>query len=194
MDTMPVIRKRHPEIAERLVAKFEMGPHTPFLRAAVDAQRGLPGIMGFEPPSWQAAALGARPLPREPDDFEPSCVRQGWQHEAISWVEQQFRQELFVRVPVQVQALIRSRGGPGGGAALAAVPISCVRVVLLRRLRQSLTSLNAVADVAVPSTLLAIIVQLVPEWGYWVVESVLWRALQRGCAVRQEDVLERMCS
>ena len=37
MDTMPVIRKRHPEIAERLVAEFERGPHTPFLRAAVDA-------------------------------------------------------------------------------------------------------------------------------------------------------------
>ena len=31
MDTMPVIRKRHPEIAERLVAEFERGPHTPFL-------------------------------------------------------------------------------------------------------------------------------------------------------------------
>ena len=112
MDTMPVIRKRHPEIAERLVAES----HTPFLRAA-DAQRGLPGIMGFEPPSWQAAALGARPLPREPDDFEPSCVCLGWQHEASSWVEQQFRQ-LFTRVQVQVRALIRSQGGPGGGAAL----------------------------------------------------------------------------
>ena len=123
MDTMPVIRKRHPEIAERLVAEFERGPHTPFLRAAVDAQRSLTGTLGFEPPSWQAAALGARPLPREPDDFEPGCVRQGWQHEASSRVEQQFRQELFRRIPVQVQALIRSKGGPGGGAALSAVHV-----------------------------------------------------------------------
>ena len=39
MDTLPVIRQRHPEIAERLVAEFEMGPHTPFLRAAVDTTR-----------------------------------------------------------------------------------------------------------------------------------------------------------
>ena len=37
-------------------------------------------------------SLGARPLPREPDDFKPGCVRQGWQHEASSRVEQQFRQ------------------------------------------------------------------------------------------------------
>ena len=43
------IRKRHP------VAEFERGPHTPFLRAAVDAQRSLTGTFGFEPPSWQAS-------------------------------------------------------------------------------------------------------------------------------------------
>ena len=106
----------------------------------------LTGTLGFEPPSWQAAALGARPLPREPDDFEPG-VRQGWQHEASSRVEQQFRQELFRRIPVQMQALIRSQGGPGGGTALSAVPTCSektipshlFRVVLLRRLRQSLT-------------------------------------------------------
>ena len=117
MDALLVIRQRHPEIVERLVTEFEIGPHTPFLRAAVDAQRRLTGTRGFEPPSWQAAALGARPLPREPDELEPGCVRQGWQHEASPRVEQQFRQELFSRVPAQVQALIRSQGGPGGGAA-----------------------------------------------------------------------------
>ena len=93
--------------------------------------------MGFEPPSWQAAALGVRPLPREPDDIEPGCVRQGWQHEASSRVEQQFR-------PVQVQVLIRSQGGPGGGAALTAVPTCSEKTipshlfrVVPRRLRQS---------------------------------------------------------
>ena len=40
--------------------------------------------MGFEPPSWEALDSGARPTIREPDEFEPGGVRQGWQHEAAS--------------------------------------------------------------------------------------------------------------
>ena len=64
-----------------------------------------------------------------------------------------------------MQALIRSQGGPGGGAAsdhsISFVPSSAPppsSSVLS-------PSLNAVADVAVSSALLAIVVQLVPEWG-----------------------------
>ena len=42
------------------------------------------GVMGFEPPSWQAVAEVARPEIQPPDEFEPGGVRQGWQHEAAS--------------------------------------------------------------------------------------------------------------
>ena len=42
------------------------------------------GVMGFEPPSWQAVTEVARPEVQPPDEFEPGGVRQGWQHEAAS--------------------------------------------------------------------------------------------------------------
>ena len=103
--------------------------------------------MGFEPPSWQEVAAGARPPFREPENFEPGTVRGGWQQEASSCVEKHFQVELLDRVPEQVQALIRSQAGPGAGAALSVVPTNLettipphlFRVVLLRRLRQPLS-------------------------------------------------------
>ena len=144
-DSLSVIRSRHPEVAHHLVEELDGFPTTPFLRAAADAKRNLIGLMGFEPPSWEAVAVGARPPLREPD-FEPGTVRQGWQHEASSRKEQHFRDEFFTRVPQQVQALVRSQGGPGAEAALSTVPTNrettipshLLRVVLLRRLRQPL--------------------------------------------------------
>ena len=81
--------------------------------------------MSFEPPSWEALASSARPAIREPDKFEPGGVRQGWQHEAASRVERQFRdQVLFERLPAQDKAMIRSQAGPGAGTALSIVPTS----------------------------------------------------------------------
>ena len=174
VDALPVIRQRHLEIVERLVTEFEIGPHTPFLRAAVDAQRRLTATVGFEPSSWQAAALGARPLPRGLDDFEPGSGGAT------------VPTELFSRVPDQVQALFRSQGGPGRRCS----PHRSSRVQfphISARWCQSLPSLSAVADVAVSSTFLAIIEQFVPEWGCWVVEDFQCKALRRGYAGRQED-------
>ena len=117
------------------------------MRAAADAKRNLSGMMGFEPPSWQEAADGARPPLRDPEEFEPGTVRKGWQHEASSRKEQHFREEFFRRVPQQVQALVRSQAGPGAAAALTTVPTNfgttipshLFRVVLFRRLRQPLS-------------------------------------------------------
>ena len=85
------------------------------------ARRQLIGVMGFEPPSWEAAAGGTRPPPREPDHFEPGTVRSGWQHEASARVEERYREDLFTRMPEQVQALVRSQAGAGAGA-LTVVP------------------------------------------------------------------------
>ena len=87
VDCLPVIHHRHPAVAERLVTELKGGPSTPFLSVAAEAPRALTGVMGFEPPSWHAAALGARPPRRDPEDFGPGTVRQGWQHEATRRVE-----------------------------------------------------------------------------------------------------------
>ena len=141
-----MIRHRHPAVAERLVTELEGGPSTPFLSAAAEAARALTGVMGFEPPSWHAAALGARPPRRDPEDFEPGTVRQGWQHEASRRVEDLHREGLFTMLSDQEQALVRSQAGPGAGAALTAlptcnetsIPSHLFRAVLLRRLRQPL--------------------------------------------------------
>ena len=139
-------RVSEPAYSHQSVEELEGFPTTPFLRAAADAKKNLTGFLGFEPPSWEAVAAGARPPLREPEDFEPGIVRQGWQHEASSRKEQHFRDEFFKKVSQQVQALVRSQGGPCAGAALSTVPTNrettipfhLFRVKLLRRLRQPL--------------------------------------------------------
>ena len=146
MDCLPTIHKRHPVVANQLVDELEGQPTTPFLSAAAEAVRNFTGTLRFDPPSWQAALHGARPPPRNPEDFEPGTVRQGWQHEASSFVEAKFRETLFYRLSEQEQALIRSQAGPGAGSALTALPTGSettipshlFRIVLLRRLRQPL--------------------------------------------------------
>ena len=138
-DALAVIRARHPDVATRLIEELEGRRDTSFLRAAAEARRTLTRTSSFEPPSWHAVADGARPQLRDPADFEPGGVRQGWQHEASFHVEEQHRDDLLTRVTVQAQALIRSQAG----AALTVVPTSretkipsqMFRVVLLRRLR-----------------------------------------------------------
>ena len=83
-DCLEMIRKRHPDVAARLVHHLEGHPNTPSWQAAIGAARSLRGVQGFELPSWEALAHGANPVPRQPDDFEPGCERGGWQHEAAS--------------------------------------------------------------------------------------------------------------
>ena len=116
------------------------------LEAAAEARRELVGVMGFEPPFWQAMSDGARPPLREPEDVEKGTVRRGWQHEACFRAERHFREELFEQASAQVKALVRSQGGAGAGAALSVAPTHnettlpshLFRVILLRRLRQAL--------------------------------------------------------
>ena len=63
-DCLGMIHKRHPDVAARLVHHLEGHPNTPSLQAAAGAARSLRGVQGFEPPSWEALAHGARPAPR----------------------------------------------------------------------------------------------------------------------------------
>ena len=114
------------------------------LQAVAGVSRDLTGVSGFEPPSWRELVMGARPEPREHEDFEPGCTRDGWQHEASSRMEETFRAEsLFPRMDDSGKALLRSQGGPGAGLALSTCPMTSFtpqlfRVILLRRLHFSI--------------------------------------------------------
>ena len=111
-----MIRARHGAVADLFVRELEREPESPFLAAAAEAMRSLTGTMDFTPPSWQVLSTGVRPATREPDEFEPGGIRQGWQHERV---DQQFRdQVLFERLPASARALMRSQAGPGAGTAL----------------------------------------------------------------------------
>ena len=70
-----MVLQRHPRIAVLFVANLSGQPHTPFFRAA-EATFHL-ARAGFEAPTWDALARGARPVPREPEEIEPGAFRRG---------------------------------------------------------------------------------------------------------------------
>ena len=82
-DCLPMINKRHPEVAAQIMQSLEDGPTSPTLRSLSEVARHLEGLQGFTVPPWQALADGYRPPPHEPEDQEPGTQRQGWQHEAL---------------------------------------------------------------------------------------------------------------
>ena len=142
-DTLPMIHARHPVVANLLVRHLDGDSWWPSLRAASQAATELDGLHGFEVPSWSDVAGGLRPPDRDPEDHEPGGSRKGWQHEASSRVEQDFRESLFTRMPPSDRALVRSQSGPGAGVAFSASPLSMLtrieaplfRVLVQRRLR-----------------------------------------------------------
>ena len=174
-----MIGQKHPTVAPKLVGKLEGMPSTPFLNAAVEARRHLTGTMGFERPSWHEVAAGARPPFRDPENFEPGTVRGGWQQNS-SCVEKHFQVELLDRVPEQVQVLIGSQAGPKAGVALSVVPTNVETTIPPHLFRVVPCAISAslspcpcaTADVAVYSTPLAIIAQLVHGWGCSVVGAI----------------------
>ena len=77
-------------------------------------------VEGFVPPSRTELSLGARPPPREVEDFEPGW-RWGWQHEAASRVERQHREDdILPKLDESASILLRSQSGPAAAAALSA--------------------------------------------------------------------------
>ena len=66
----------------------------------------MTGVEGFEPPTWDALANDLRPPTHDADEYEPGAKR-GWQHEAASRVERQFRGRLMERMAEHEQALLR---------------------------------------------------------------------------------------
>ena len=85
----------------------------------------LTGVQGFEPPSWEDLAEGARPPFHDVVEQEPGVWRHGWQHEASSRVEREHREVLLMpRLADHEKALLRSQSGPFAGMAFSAAPAS----------------------------------------------------------------------
>ena len=86
---------------------------SPTLAEASMAAKDLDGVMGFEPPSWDALLRGARPPSQEWDQ----------QHEASSRVERHHREvNVFPRLSESGRALVRSQAGPGRRFDMGCVP------------------------------------------------------------------------
>ena len=191
-----MIFARHPEVALSFVQQLQGSPETPYLSAAASAARVLTGTMGFDPPSWQALCEGARPEVLEPDEFEPGMERGGWQHEASSRLERQFREEvLFERMTPRDRALVRSQSGPGGSMALTTsptcwstkIPHICSGWCCCAASASPFLCPRMRAGVAVQSIRLATTALHVPGQGLWGGGGLRWRALPPACAGRQGD-------
>ena len=65
-------------------------------------------VEGFEPPTWDVLANRLRPPTHDADEFEPGSDC-GWQYEAASRVERQFRGRLMERMAEHEQAFFRSQ-------------------------------------------------------------------------------------
>ena len=156
-DCLHMVHQRHPDIARVMVDHLEGGAYTPYLSAAVACERELEGVEGENPPFRTALALEARPPPPQ-QEFEMDALKGGWQHEASSRVESQFRERNVLPVLTDGErAPLRSQSGVGASVSLSTVPCDPLvriepqlfRVLLLRRLRLPSTLLGVFAGVAV---------------------------------------------
>ena len=143
-DCLPMIHERHPEVAGVLLEQLNGEPDPPCLLEAQEAARRVSRATGWEPPSWNELAAGARPEGVDQDQFEPWDPHRGWQHEAASRMESWWMHEfVFPRMDESARALVLSQGGAGAGLALRACPTCRLtrlepqhfRVLLLRRLQ-----------------------------------------------------------
>ena len=136
-DSLSMTKARHPRCGRCHLALLARGWQLP------KQQGRSTRVSGFDLPSWQALADGARPPFHDVDDQEPGVVRHGWQHEAVSRVERHFRErQLMPPLADHERALLRSQSGPFAGVAFCEAPASYLtridshlfRVLLLRRL------------------------------------------------------------
>ena len=79
-DTLPMVRSRHPRIADIMVCHLEGVTQSPCLGAANNAAAEMDGLEELDVPQWSALADGLRPPPRESAFHDPGAPRAGWQH------------------------------------------------------------------------------------------------------------------
>ena len=186
-DSLPMVERRHPEVATHIVEMLSSYPSTPCLEAAVQAE-GLHALPGFTPPSWHELALGARPLPREPEENEPgtSCTGGNTRLPHVRSVSTEAGSSRPCPTP--------NEPGPVSKWSWSCSPSQCVRQVLRRGSTLPCSALfscgvfvshsphpSASAGVAVHSTLLATTGQFARGLGCWEGGDLRWRAPLRDC-------------
>ena len=137
-DSLPAIRVRAPDVAERLVQGLEAqgGSEPPSLVSARNAAALLRG-RGFEVPPWHSFS----PVP--PGDGEPDDPLRGWQRRAAMVCDERALEMHLSDLDTASRALLLSQAGPHAGRALTVrptatellIPPAQFRVLLLRRLR-----------------------------------------------------------
>ena len=96
-------------MADEIVSGTPNPGDCPTFQSLARVTRDLAGLAGFELPSWDSLLHQTRPSPRDPDEFEPSSQRFGWQHEAASTVEHNHRDRvLFPLLSDHEKALVRA--------------------------------------------------------------------------------------
>ena len=149
---------------------------------------GLHALPGFTPPSWHELALGARPLPREPEENEPgtSCTGGNTRIPHV-WSD---GTEAGSSRPMSDSERARS----SFKVVLELQPFTVCPTSFETRIDPPCSALfscgvfvshsphpSASAGVAVHSTLLAITGQFVRGLGCWEGEDLRWRAPRRDC-------------
>ena len=177
-DCFPTVKARHPEVAACMVEGLQTADNTVCLRAAAHAAEELARIPGFEPPSWEALADGARPPACEPDQYEPGCHRAGWQHEGSARPKEAFRESLFA-------AMTDSERETRGGS-------SVVRVPHVRHHTGGSPSLPHVALPPSPSPLASVQAQL-PVWPSTRLSWPPPRSMRQGGGAGEERLRCREC-
>ena len=171
------------------VNHLEAGGHTPY--AAVASARELLGVEGFEPPSWSALALGAR----------PETLR--WTRSGVGGTPSarvgQFRERNVLPVLTdEERALLRSQSGSGAGVALWS------HVIPSGGLSPSCSGCCCQGACVSPSpfgvfagvysTLLDITAHRVPVLRFLGGEVLPSKVLRRECAVKQPHASRRTSS
>ena len=137
-DSLRMVRKRHPIIAESMIRHLEVGG-VPCFQAARHC-REVVEEAGLVLPSWTELSLSPPPAEAEP---EPNQPQHSWQQKATRQLETRFVSDVvWPGLSDARRALLRSQHGPLASAALTALPssratrIDCqpFRVLLCRRL------------------------------------------------------------
>ena len=139
-DCLPMVRERHPTVADTMVQGLarDTAPCFSAVRTCVTSLTEA----GFEVPSWRMLRASTEPV--RADAPEPSEPKIGWQQKATRCLHQKFHDvEYWPSLSNPERALMRSQRGPLASATFTAVPINRMtrieaqpfRLLLLRRLR-----------------------------------------------------------